>query len=225
MPPRNRLRLLAVAGLVLSILLVAGVVAVWWPATAPDPGVTPRAPVVETPRIPDVTSVAPPTGAVPTPEVVAPQPTRVLRVELPTAGYSSDVGTMAIGDSGVIDPPDFVRAWWIEDRGVLPGSRAADTTYLACHTDAARPAMAVPCNRLALEKLPTGGKVLVQTDAEALSYTITQARKVLRDDFAHDSEVWDVNPGRLVLVSCYLSGGRRTDYNIVVIAEVDRPAA
>ena len=150
--------------------------------------------------------------------------THVRRVELPSAGYASEVGTMAIADAGVIDPPDFVRTWWIEDRGVAPSSRATDTTYLACHTDSARPAAAVPCNAVQIEDVPPGSKVLVETDTEQLSYTVVQARKVPRDEFADDPEVWDVNPGRLVWVSCYLSEGRRTDFNVVVIAELDRPS-
>lgn len=149
--------------------------------------------------------------------------TSVRRIELPSAGYSSEVGTMAIADAGTIDPPDFVRTWWIQDRGAAPSSQATDTTYLACHTDAARPAAAVPCNAVGIDDVPVGSKVLVETDVESLEYTVTQVRKVPRDEFAHDKEVWEVNPGRLVWVSCHLSGGRRSADNLVVIAELDRP--
>ncbi|HHU39170.1 MAG TPA: hypothetical protein GXZ45_07830 [Propionibacterium sp.] len=147
--------------------------------------------------------------------------TTVQRVELPSAGYSSEVGTMTVADAGTIDPPDFVRTWWIEDRGAAPSSHATDTAYLACHTDAQRPTAAVPCNAVGPENVPLGSSVLVTTDVEELRYTVVQARKVARDEFARDPEVWDVNPGRLVWVSCYLSEGRRTGYNFVVVAELE----
>lgn len=215
------LRVAATVGLILGVLLLAWAGWSWWsppqtslpaPRTpAGTPGVTPAAPAT-TPAVP------------PAPEPTATwtlAPTEVRRLQIPSAGYDSEVGTMAIAGSGVINPPDFLRTWWIKDRGVLPGSHATDTTYLACHTDAAKAASVVPCNRVGLDNVPIGSKVLVETDTEHLSYTITQARKVPRDDFAADTEVWDVNPGRLVWVSCYLSGGRRSDFNIVVIAELD----
>lgn len=129
---------------------------------------------------------------------------------------------MAIAGAGVIDPPDFRRVWWISDRGAAPGSGATDTTYFACHTDAAKATSAVPCNVLDAGSVPVGSSVRVTTDAEVLTYTVRQARKVPRDEFAGDAQVWDVNPGRLVLVTCSISGGRRTDFNFVVIAELAR---
>lgn len=181
------------------------------PAAAPTPGT--RAPTTA----PSPRQTVTPTGTPPGRDVAA---SRVDRFEFPTAGYSSDVKTMAVGDAGAIIPPDFRNTWWIRDRGVAPSSRATDTTYLACHTDAKKSASAVPCNRVTLDNVPVGAEVRVTTDAEQLTYRITDARKVARDDFASDAEVWGVHPGRLVWVSCYLSEGRRSDFNIVVIAEL-----
>lgn len=149
--------------------------------------------------------------------------TRVLRFEAPSAGYASDVGTMAIANTGAIKPPDFQHLWWIRDRGVIPSSPATDTAYLACHTDAKKAVSAVPCNRVSLENTPVGSTITVTTDAETLTYRVVQSRKILRDDFAHDDEVWGVRPGRLVWVSCYLADGRRSEFNLVVIAELVKP--
>ena len=227
MRPDRRLQAVATVVLVLSTLLLAWAAWSWW---APPAGSAPATPVVGAgaSSTPGTAAAAPP-GAGPTSAgELDPTgtwflpPTEVRRLQIPSANYDSEVGTMAIADSGVINPPDFRRTWWIRDRGVAPSSQATDTTYLACHTDAAKATSAVPCNGVGSANVQVGGKVLVETDNEQLSYTITQARQVPRDEFARDTEVWDVNPGRLVWVSCYLSEGRRTDFNFVVIAELDR---
>ena len=202
----------AIVGLVLSGLLLAGTVWAWWspPPTAPVASGSPT----------PAASVAPTTDSPGTPAAQVPEPKEVLRFEIPSAGYSSEVGTMAIADSGAIKPPDFQHLWWIRDRGVVPSSQATDTSYLACHTDAAKAVSAVPCNGVSLDKVPVGSTINVTTDVETLRYSVIQARKVPRDAFANDTEVWDINPGRLVWVSCYLSEGRRSDFNLVVIAEL-----
>lgn len=147
-------------------------------------------------------------------------PREVLTFSLPTAGYTSQVRTMDIADSGVIDPPDYEHTWWIRDRGVAPGSAATDTTYLACHTHSGKSAHAVPCNMVSPENVPVGAEVQVTTDVEELTYEIIEARTIPRDEFEHDPEIWDVHPGRLVWISCYLEDGRYSDYNFVVIAEL-----
>lgn len=227
-------RRLAAASLGLGLVAMA-----WsgWSWFAPEPGdpVASAPPPVATPdrtSTPDRTATPlgeldadPPPGTAAPPMAPQPAPTpaapgsRVLRLEFPTAGYASDVGTMAVADQGAIKPPDFQHAWWISDRGVLPSSTATDTAYLACHTDAKKSALTVPCNRVSLDNMPTGAAVHVTTDTERLTYTVVEARKVARDAFASDAEVWAERPGRLVWVSCYLSDGRRSGYNIVVIAE------
>lgn len=219
MGPDRRATVVATTGLVLSGLVLAGAAWSWWSPPGTPPGVTPTPSAVVAPSA-SASAVAPTTGLPEPTATWAPMPTEVRRLEIPSADYASDVGTMAVGNTGVIDPPDFRRTWWIRDRGVAPSSHATDTTYLACHTDSAKATSAVPCNGVGIDNVPVGSTVKVTTDVEELTYTVVQARKVPRDDFARDTEVWDVNPGRLVWVSCYISGGRRTDFNFVVIAEL-----
>lgn len=144
---------------------------------------------------------------------------------LPTAGYTSEVPTMEIAGWGVIDPPDYEHTWWISDRGEAPSSTATDTTYFACHTYSGKSSEAVPCNVVTPDSVPVGSEVIVATDTEELRYTVTQTRMVPRAQLEDDKDVWDVNPGRLVWISCYLDGGRYSDYNLVVIAELDQHAA
>ncbi|HHT11712.1 MAG TPA: hypothetical protein GX013_00890 [Propionibacterium sp.] len=150
----------------------------------------------------------------------APAVSHVVSFSLPTAGYTSEVHTMDIADSGVIDPPDYEHTWWIRDRGVAPSSAATDTTYLACHTHSGKSAQVVPCNMVTPDTVLPGSEVQVTTDVEELTYEVIDARTIPRDEFEHDAEIWDVNPGRLVWISCYLEDGRYSDYNFVVIAEL-----
>lgn len=219
---------MAVVGLLVSVALVA--MTGWSSLRSPE-----RNPVVQTPPAPtsvaSEVSVSPtptptpnstptPTSAPTLPPTPPPEPTRVLQLDVPSAGYSSTVGTMEIADTGVIDPPDFEHTWWIRDRGVVPGSRATDTAYLACHTHSRRTAAEVPCNLVQPEAVPVGAEMHVTTDAEELTYRIIDSRKVPRGDFATDDEVWDVNPGRLVWITCYLNEGQYSEFNYVVIGEL-----
>lgn len=190
------------------------------------------APLPEAPGLPAVTASAPTTPGGPTPAasgttgpavgtlhpVAAPTEVRHVRIE--AAGFDSDVRTMEIAGSGLINPPDFFHVWWIRDRGVAPSSSATDTAYLACHTNQGKDVSVVPCNDLQPERVPVGAIVEVTTDVETLRYAVTSAHTIPRSDFADDPQVWDVNPGRLVWVNCYLADGRRSDFNAVIIAEL-----
>lgn len=142
------------------------------------------------------------------------------RLRIPEAGFDSATRTMSIAGTGAIDPPGFRDVYWISDRGSAPGTDAADTTYFSCHTDQKASAAAVPCNALP-GSVRAGQHVVVSNPSGDITYTVTSARTVRRSDFATD-RAWDVAPGRLVLVTCYLENGRRTDFNLVIEADVVR---
>lgn len=109
----------------------------------------------------------------------------------------------------------------LRSRWSAPSADATDTTYFACHTYSGKSSDVVPCNDVTPEQVPVGSQVVVETDSEELTYTVTQARKIPRNQLADDKDVWDVNPGRLVWISCYLEGNLYCDFNFVVIAELD----
>ncbi len=56
---------------------------------------------------------------------------------------------------------------------------------------------------------------------KGLAYKVTDARQVRRAEFASQDDIWGVHPGRLVWVTCYIQEGLRTDFNYVVIAELE----
>ncbi len=113
----------------------------------------------------------------------------------------------------------------LRSRWSAPSADATDTTYFACHTYSGKSSDVVPCNDVTPEQVPVGSQVVVETDSEELTYTVTQARTVPRNELANDDDVWDVNPGRLVWISCYLEGNLYSDFNFVVIAELDDASA
>ncbi len=145
-------------------------------------------------------------------------------VEVPDLGFQSGVEQESVANmGGIINPPITGYPWqtyWVTDKGVAPGSNSPDTTYLACHTSSKKTDAQAPCNMLSRnDQLKEGYRVVVQTATGELTYRVTSKRKVPRDEFKFDEEVWRVEPDRLVWVMCYITH-TRTDYNYVVFAKL-----
>lgn len=111
-------------------------------------------------------------------------------------------------------PPLTLEAYWLTNYGV-PGSGSANTTYIAGHSWDGKDA---PFNRLSDESL-VGKAVRVTTAKGTLDYVVDSVT-THRKDTLKDSDVWNVVPNRIVLISCYTEDpwGK----NVVVIAS---PAA
>jgi hypothetical protein len=142
------------------------------------------------------------------------------RIRIPETGFDVRTLSMAIADSGQIDPPGFADVYWITDRGSAPGTNATDTTYFSCHTNHSASVADVPCNALS-ESVRVGQHVVVTNASGQITYRVAAVRQVPRTAFA-DDRVWDVTPGRLVWVTCYLENNQRTDFNLVIEADVVR---
>ncbi|MFC9335603.1 class F sortase [Arthrobacter sp. NPDC057009] len=99
--------------------------------------------------------------------------------------------------SGSLVPPLTVEAYWLTNYG-MPGAGSTNTTYIVGHSWDGRDA---PFNRLSDESL-AGKEVTVTTAKGTLKYTIdsvtTHDKNTLKD-----SDIWNVVPNRLVLISCY----------------------
>ena len=99
--------------------------------------------------------------------------------------------------SGSLVPPLTVDAYWLTNYG-MPGAGSTNTTYIVGHSWDGRDA---PFNRLSDESL-AGKEVTVTTAKGTLKYTIdsvtTHDKNTLKD-----SDIWNVVPNRLVLISCY----------------------
>ncbi|RAM35870.1 class F sortase [Arthrobacter globiformis] len=94
-------------------------------------------------------------------------------------------------------PPLTLDAYWLTSYGV-PGTGSTNTTYIVGHSWDGRDA---PFNRLSDESL-VGKAVTVTTATGTLKYVVdsvtTHEKNTLKD-----SDIWNVVPNRLVLISCY----------------------
>ncbi|MDR6555778.1 hypothetical protein J2809_000109 [Arthrobacter pascens] len=94
-------------------------------------------------------------------------------------------------------PPLTLDAYWLTGYGI-PGAGSVNTTYIAGHSWDGKDA---PFNRLSDESL-VGKAVTVTTAKGTLDYTVdsvtTHSKNTLKD-----SDIWNVVPNRIVLISCY----------------------
>ncbi|PNH85467.1 class F sortase [Arthrobacter sp. AFG20] len=94
-------------------------------------------------------------------------------------------------------PPLTLDAYWLTSYGV-PGTGSTNTTYIVGHSWDGRDA---PFNHLSNKSL-VGKAVTVTTATGTLKYVVdsvtTHDKNTLKD-----SDIWDVVPNRVVLISCY----------------------
>ena len=94
-------------------------------------------------------------------------------------------------------PPLTVDAYWLTPYGV-PGAGSQNTTYLAGHSWDGQDA---PFNHLSDESL-VGEEFTLTTEEGELTYVVDGV--VTHDkDTLKDSEIWNIVPNRVVLISCY----------------------
>jgi hypothetical protein len=94
-------------------------------------------------------------------------------------------------------PPLTLDAYWLTNYGV-PGSGSRNTTYIAGHSWDGKEA---PFNRLSDESL-VGKAVRVTTAKGTLDYVVDSVT-THRKDTLKDSDIWNIVPNRIVLISCY----------------------
>ena len=96
-----------------------------------------------------------------------------------------------------IVPPLTEDAYWLTSFG-SPGNGSEDTTYLTGHSWEGREA---PFNRLSTDA-EVGDSIVLTTETGVLDYVIDSII-TLDKNTLKDSEIWDIVPNRLVVISCY----------------------
>ena len=220
-PTRRAAALTGAAALGLSGLLVLGIGLSAGGAAAPRPPAPAPSPSV--PR----TTATPAPQAAPEPE---PTPT-------PTARYTPSTATRLVIPSvdqdqpllgltprrGVIDPPLLTAGYWIEPYGAPVGAaeEALNTLYIAARSagsgDDGFDPLLTPDHR-GSAVLP-GDRIEVRTPRGVVTYTVERVERYAKSALAGAEDVWAVDPGRLVLITCFQrADGRNSTENLVVFA-------
>ena len=181
------------------------------PATPVQPGTTnPTDPLPDgsaQPATGDISSPA--AGSTPTPEAPPTTPTlsndasasQPLALKFPAADI--DMAILALTPSATelasqqLVPPLTLDAYWLTPYG-SPGPESADTTYIVGHSWDGKDA---PFNRLS-DKSLLGSEFTLTTQGGAITYVVESV--ITHDkDTLKDSDIWNVTPHRVVLISCY----------------------
>lgn len=127
---------------------------------------------------------------------------------LPLSPESFDTGARTI------TPPATMEGYWLTPYG-MPGAGSANTTYVAGHSWEDREA---PFNRLSTQAA-AGHLLTVATAAGSVEYRVDSVATYVKSGLK-DSQIWEVVPHRLVLISCYT--GDLWGTNVVVVASPAR---
>lgn len=161
----------------------------------------------------------PPTATTPADQASTGAP---VRVRVDAVGLDAEVVPTA-SEGGVFDPPSLTQAYWIEAFGT-PGSTSDNTVYLLGHSWDNGEAVFNPLFDRASQtsRVEPGDTIVVTTDAGDVTYEVERAERIPREEVAQEShEVWDVVPGRLLLVTCFQNNGGGDAFdNFVVFAHL-----
>jgi hypothetical protein len=123
------------------------------------------------------------------------------RITVPTAGIDVQVlrldPTEAQLAAQSIVPPLTYDGYWLASYGA-PGEGSTDTTYIAGHSWAGTEA---PFDLFSTAVQP-GDSVVLDTAAGPLDYVVDAVTTHDKDSLK-DSDIWDITPHRLVIISCY----------------------
>lgn len=196
--PERRKRLV-LAAVVLLLFLALAVAALQLfsgagasPTTAPTAVPATSAPASPTPS--PVTSAPAPPSALPpasAPNALIIESADINVPVLPLTPTEADLAAQSLV------PPETLDGYWLTNYGA-PGEGSKDTVYITGHSWEGRES---PFNRLSSD-VEVGDSVTLTTAEGEIDYvvdTITTHNK----DTLKDSDIWDIVPNRLVLISCY----------------------
>ncbi|SDI38537.1 Sortase (surface protein transpeptidase) [Arthrobacter subterraneus] len=196
--PEGRKRLvLAAVVLLLFLALVVAALQLFSgpgasPTTAPTAVSATSAPASPTPSpVPSAPAPPPalPTASAPTALIIESADINV--PVLPLTPTEADLAAQSLV------PPETLDGYWLTNYGA-PGEGSKDTVYVTGHSWEGRES---PFNRLSSD-VEVGDSVTLTTAEGEIDYvvdTITTHNK----DTLKDSDIWDIVPNRLVLISCY----------------------
>ncbi|MBL3698289.1 class F sortase [Leucobacter luti] len=141
-------------------------------------------------------------------------------VAVPAIGFVADVLPLAVGSAAVLDPPTADEAYWLSDYG-MPGSGTDNTVFLIGHTSADARAVFDPLVDRARQDttLMPGDEILLATETGTVAYEVIGSERHEKTRLAELENVWESDPGRLVLITCLFQADRDlAPDNVVVFA-------
>jgi hypothetical protein len=216
--PRRRIALAVAAVLALTgaLVLLAGLTAGRGEAALHPASSAPTATATSGPRAEAPGTAAPSPAARYT-------PSSDVRLVVPSLGM--DLPLLPMTPSGdTINPPLLTAGYWIEPYGSPVGdaAEATNTLYVAAHSaghgdDGFDPLIADDGTG---STLASGDVVEVRTPTGTVRYAVQSTRRYAKVALPDADEVWEVSPGRLVLITCFQrADGRKATENLVVVAQ------
>jgi sortase (surface protein transpeptidase) len=181
-------------------------------------------PVESTAPTPAAPSSAPASAEAPLPTLEARYtPASEIHLEIESVGLDLPLLPMT-PKNGVINPKLLTAAYWIEPYGQPTASadQAQNTLYIAAHSagrgeDGFDPLLTGDHKGSALA---AGDVVRVRTPGGTVAYTVERTQRYGKNELPAAEEVWESEPGRLVLITCFQrADGRNSTENLVVFAE------
>ncbi len=172
------------------------------PTRSESPAIAPTG--VPSPPVPDSSPAAPDTAPASDAAEEANTATAALQptaLDFPAAAIDMEILSLTLSDAELesqqLVPPLTLNAYWLTPYG-FPGSDSEDTTYIVGHSWDGKDA---PFNRLSDEAL-TGTEFTLTTASGDIAYVVDSV--ITHDkDTLKDSDIWDIVPHRVVLISCY----------------------
>lgn len=109
-----------------------------------------------------------------------------------------------------IVPPETIDGYWLANFG-MPGAGSDNTVYITGHSWEDRDS---PFNQLSTE-VEVGDAITLTTDEGKIDYVIDSVTTHNKDTLK-DSDIWNITPNRLVLISCFT--GDLWGKNVIVTA-------
>jgi sortase (surface protein transpeptidase) len=147
-----------------------------------------------------------------------------MTVTVPAVGVRAKVLPLK-PQGGVLDPPTLNDAYLIENYG-LPGSQ--NTVYIAGHSWDTGKAVFNPLFDIRAQRteVEPGDEVVVTAPEATYTYVVERSERYPRPTLDRQREVWEIVPGRLVLITCFQpdDGGEAED-NLIVYATLQEATA
>ncbi|WP_240720296.1 class F sortase [Pseudarthrobacter sp. NamB4] len=179
----------AIGAVVAVLFLALTVFGIMLSGPGASPTLTaPSTPASQSSAAGTVTAALPPVSS---PRQLSIESAKIKVPVLPLTPTESDLATQSLV------PPETLDGYWLTNYGT-PGAESDNTVYITGHSWENRDS---PFNRLSSD-VEVGNTVTLTTDQGTIDYVVDTVTTHNKDSLK-DSDIWNIVPNRLVLISCY----------------------